>query len=103
MGAVYTDRIPYSKRIGGQLNYGKVVGVITDTIVNAQATITLLKVAVTALATTPMLTKAAADVNRALDAGLDLGLFSETHGQTTVAALVALTDASTTHRQTIFG
>lgn len=103
MGVGYTQQIPFSKRIGGQLNYGANVGVITDTIVNANATITLLKAAVLLLATTPQLTKAAGDVNRALDNGLDLGLFSETHGVTTVADLVALTDASTTHRQNLFG
>lgn len=102
MGAIYTDRIPASKRVGGQLNIGSNVLVITDAMVAAQATLTLLKAAVTAGVTTYTQTKIAGDVNRALDLGLDLGLFSETHGQTTVAGLVALTDASTTFKQGLF-
>lgn len=101
MGAVYTDRIPESKRIGGQLNLAVVEGIITDAIVAAQATITLLKAAL--LTPTPNQTKMTADTKLALARGLTLSLFSETHGQTTVAGLVALTDASTTHRQAYFG
>lgn len=103
MGVLYTDRIPASKRIGGQLNIGFTTGVITNAQVAANATITLLKAAVTAAIPTYAQTKIAGDVNRALDLGLDMGLFSETHGQTTVAGLVALTDASTTLKQGFFG
>lgn len=104
MGAIYTDRIPYSKRIGGQINLAASVGVITDGVVGTGPydTITEVKAAVTALATTPQLKKIASDTNLALDAGIDLGLWSESHGVNTVAELVALTDASTTHRQGLF-
>jgi len=102
MGAVYTDRIPASKRVGGQLNLGANVGVITDALVAANATLTLLKAAVTAGAPTYNQVKIAADVNDALDLGLGMSLFTETHGVTTVAALVALTDASTTFNQGLY-
>jgi hypothetical protein len=100
MGAVYTDRIGYSKRIGGQLNLAKKAGVISDAIVAAQATITLLKAAL--LTPTFNQAKITADTKLALDAAVDLSMISATHGQTTVAALVALTDASTTHTQSLF-
>lgn len=102
MGAIYTDRIPFSKRIGGQLNLGFNCLVITNAQVAAQATITLLKAAILAAVPTYNQTKIASDVCDALDAGLGEGLFSETHGQTTVAALVALTDASTTLTQGLY-
>ena len=101
MGVIYTDRIPMSKRVGGQLNLAAVEGIITDAIVSGNATITLVKAAL--LTPTYNQTKMKSDTSLALDMGLDLGVFSETHGVSTVAALVALTDASTTHRQAFFG
>lgn len=99
--AGYTFRVPISKRIGGQLNLASNVGVITDALVAAQATVTLLNAAL--LTPTFMQTKINKDTQKALVNAVNLGLISETHGQTTVAALVALTDASTTHRQAYFG
>lgn len=101
MGAVYTERIPESKRIGGQLNLAAVEGIITDAIVAAQATVTLLKAAL--LTPTYMQTKMVADTKLALDRAVNMSLIPATHGCTTVAGLVALTDASTTHRQAYFG
>lgn len=103
MGASFAERIPYSKRIGGQLNLGFNVSAITDALVNGNATCTLLKAAILAAVPSYMQQKIASDVNRALDAGITQGFWSETHGQTTVAALVALTDATTTYRQALFG
>jgi hypothetical protein len=101
MGAVYTVRVPFSKRIGGQLNYAENVGVITDALVAANATLTLLKAAL--LAPTYLQIKARADLRLALDSAVDLSLIPETHACTTVAGLVALTDASTTLTQNYFG
>lgn len=101
MGAVYTDRIPFSKRIGGQLNYANNVGVITDALVAAQATVTLLNAAL--LTPTFMQVKANRDTQEALVNAVSLGLIPETHACTTVAGLVALTDASTTLRQNVLG
>lgn len=103
MGAVYTDRIPESKRIGGFLNYCKNAGIITDALVNGNATITALKSAIdTAVVKTsqrPLVT----EIKLALDRGLTIGVFSATHGVTTVAALVAPTDAGTTYTQNFLG
>lgn len=101
MPAVYTDRIPASKRIGGQLNLASTAGVITDAIVAANATVTLLKAAL--LTPTFMQTKINSDTKLALDRAVSMSLISATHGVTTVAALVALTDASTTLKQAYFG
>lgn len=101
MGALYTDRIPLSKRIGGQLNLAANVSVITDALVAAQATVTLLNAAL--VAPTFMQTKIQGDTRLALIKAVSESLIPETHGCTTVAGLVALTDASTALRQAYFG
>jgi hypothetical protein len=77
--------------------------VITDALVAANATVTGLKTAVDAQSVPaeqrPMLTY----VKLALSRALSMGQISETHGQTTVAGLVAQGDASTTHMQGYYG
>jgi len=103
MGAVNTDRIEASRRVGGQLNVGKTNSVITDTLVNANATLTLLKAGILAGVVRPDDMPIAIAVNDALDLGKSLGLFSETHGVTTVAGLVALTDAGASYRVSLRG
>jgi hypothetical protein len=103
MGAAFTQDIPISKRCGGQLNYGANVGVITDALVAANATVTLLKAAITAAVVRTVDAKPASDCNRALDKLVDLSLLSATHGKTTVAGIVAVSDASTTLTQNFFG
>lgn len=101
MGIGYTQQIPLSKRIGGQLNLAAVEGIITDAIVAARATVTLINANL--LTPTYMQTKMNADTQKALLKAVAMGLIPETHSCTTVAGLVALTDASTTHRQAYFG
>lgn len=100
---VYTERIPESKRWGGWLNAMAAAGVITDALVAANATVTLLKAAIeTAVVKAeqrPMVTL----TKLALDRAVSMGQVPATHGVTTVAALVALGDASTTHKQSYLG
>jgi len=103
MGAVYIDRIPASKRVGGQLNVSFVPSVITDALVAANATVTALKAAITAAVVRPDLVPVGIATNDALDLGVSLSLIPETHSCTTVAQLVALTDASSTFKQGIRG
>jgi len=87
--------IPESKRVGGYANYCAAAGVITDALVAANATITLLNAAI--LAAVPAYQQPMARMlNKALNRGIALGNIAETHGQTTVAGLVALTNSSTT-------
>lgn len=100
MPEAQTDRQNMSKRIGGQLNQAFSAGLLTNAMVAANATLTLLKTAVSA-AQTAQTSTIAIKVNKALDAGKSLGYISETHGQTTVAGLVALTEAGTTNKQSI--
>lgn len=99
MAAALLDQVGFSRRIGGMLNVGKTNSVITDALVAANATLTLLKAAIAAAIVRPDDVPIGVDVNDALDGGKALGLFSETHSQTTVAGLVALTDASANFRQ----
>lgn len=99
MGVANLDRIGASKRAGGMLNVGKTNSVITDALVSGNATLTALKAAITAAIVRPDDVPMSIDVNDALDLGKTIGVFSETHGQTTVAALVALTDAPVGFRQ----
>lgn len=88
-----------SARIGGQINQGVSAGVITDAMVNANATLTLLKAAILA-ASYHGNKRIALLVNLGLDKAKSLGLMSETHGVTTTAGLLALTDApSSTYKQ----
>lgn len=101
--AVFIDRIPLSKRIGGWANACKTAGVITDALVNANATITLLNAAILAAVVSPSDKPRAILLTKALERGVDLGIIPETHGVTTVAALVALTDASASFRQSFLG
>lgn len=96
---VYTDRIPESKRIGGHLNVGFSAGIITDALVAANATITLLKAAILTGILKTEQKPLGIVLNKALDKGVSLGQIPETHGVITVAALVALTDASSTMKQ----
>ena len=98
MAEARTDRLPESKRIGGALNMAFSAGIITNAMVNANSTLTTLKAAVTA-GTVGANGPLAIKTNEALDRGKSLGYFSETHGVTTVAGLVALTDAGTTLKQ----
>lgn len=101
--AVFPDRVQESKRWGGWLNWAKRAGIITDAQVAANATITALKAALDAAVVhaeqRPMITL----VKVALDRAKSMGQLSETHGQTTVAGLVAEGDASTTHMQGYYG
>lgn len=86
-----------SKRIGGFINSCKSAGVITDTQVNANATVTLLGAAVVDAAVgakKPLAQK----LRKTLEKAVDIGEIGETHGETTVAGLVALTEAGATHR-----
>ncbi len=102
MSTLALDKIPESKRIGGHINIASSAGLITDTLVNDNATVTLLKAALlTACVRTeqkPLVIK----LNKALDRGIALSLISETHGVTTVAGLLALTDAASTFKQGFF-
>lgn len=99
---VWTQKIPLSLRVGGQLNAAKSAGLITDAMVNDNATVSALKTAITTAAIGPK-APYAVKINLALDKGVSMGLISATHGVTTVAGLVALTDASTTFRQGFMG
>ena len=99
MAVAQLDRVGASRRVGGMLNVGKTNSIITDALVAAQATLTLLKAAITSGVVRPDDATIAVDVNDALDLGKAIGVFSETHGVTTVAALVALTDAPVGFRQ----
>lgn len=97
------EQIPFSKRIGGELNIMVVPGVITDALVAANATVTLLKAAILAAVLHPDDQPKAIMVCRALASAVSLGLIPETHSCTTVAGLVALTNASTTFKQGYMG
>lgn len=103
MPTLFTDRAFESRRVGGYLNWCFSAGLITNAQVAANATITLLKAAVRAAnlftEKTPMITQ----LDKALDRGISIGEFTETHGVTTVATLVALTTSSTSHKQGFFG
>lgn len=103
MGAVYLDRIPASQRVGGQLNMSFVPGVITNALVAANSTVTALKAAITAAVVRPDDAPKAIFTNQALDVGVSLSLIPETHGCTTVAELVALTDSGTSLKMPIIG
>lgn len=110
MGAVYTDRIPFSKRIGGQLNYAHKLSVLTDSQVSAAANVSALRAAVVSATSAAnfMYKKAGQDAVKALDAGQDLSLFTDNlvSGAATVASIVSATDvtsASPTFKQNFFG
>lgn len=98
---VYTERIPESVRVGGMINYCGAAGVITDAQVAANATITLLKAAILAAANVQQ-QPLAIMLNKALDRGVTIGCITATHGQTTVAGLRGMTDASATMKQGFF-
>lgn len=102
MSVSNSDRVGASKRVGGQLNVAKTNSIITDTLVNANATLTLLKAAILTASPRPDDQPIAIKTNRALDLGKNIGVFSETHGQTTVAGLVGLTDAAAAFRQGVW-
>jgi hypothetical protein len=99
MGVSNLDRVNASKRVGGALNVGLTNNIITNTLVNGNATLTGLKAAITAAIVRSDDVPLASDVNDALDLGKNIGIFSETHGQTTVAGLVGLSDATASFRQ----
>lgn len=99
MAVAFLDRVGASRRAGGMLNVGKTNSVITNALVAANATITLLKAAITAAIVRPDDAPMAVDVNDALDLGKSIGIWSETHGFTTVAEFVAASDASASFRQ----
>lgn len=99
MAVAFLDRVGASRRAGGMLNVGKTNSVITDALVNGNATLTALKAAITAAVVRPDDAPMAVDVNDALDLGKNIGIWSETHGKTTVAGLVADSDASASFRQ----
>lgn len=96
--AVFLDRIPVSQRWGAWLNWLKSAGIITDAQVAANPTVTGLVTAMrTGAARTdqqPMVVRA----KLALDKAIGMGQVPETHGQTTVAGLVALGDGNTTRK-----
>lgn len=100
---VFTDRIPESKRIGGMINTCASAGLITDTLVNANSTVTTLKAACLTAAVRTEQQPMVKEMNIALDRAVSLGAIPATHGVTTVAGLVALTDASATHKQAFLG
>src|SRR6187399_3553425 len=95
---VYTDRKPFSARIGGWINWLKGPGIMTDAFVAANPTISGMKtnmfITVVRPDHRPMLIKLA----KALDKAVSMGIMPDTHGQTTVAGLVALTDAGPTFK-----
>lgn len=101
--AVFPDRMQESKRWGGYLNWLFSAGIITNALVAANATVTLLKTAIDTATVRAeqrsMVTLAKVALNRAVS----MGQIPETHGQTTVAGLVALGDAPTTHKQGFYG
>lgn len=103
MGVLYTERKPESARVGAYLNWCFSAGIITDAQVAANATLTLLKAAVNTAILETQKKPIGIMLGKALDRGLTLGIFSETHGVVTVAALVALTDSGTTMKQGFFG
>lgn len=94
-----------SKRIGGQLNIAVDNGLLVNADPATDTTLTTLKARLdTRFASAdasiyPEVVK----TKQAIDAGEDIGLFSATHGVSTVAALIALTDASVDFRQGIRG
>lgn len=101
--AVFPDRVAESKRWGGWLNILANAGILTDAMVAANATVSLLKTALDAAVVRgeqrPMVTYAKAALNRAVS----MGQVPETHGVATVADLVALGDASSTFKQGFYG
>lgn len=102
MAEVSTQRQNESKRIGGQINQAAASGLLTSAMIAANATITLLKAAITSAATAQTST-IATKTNKALDRGVSLGYIPATHGVTTVAGLLALTDAPSTWKQSFIG
>ena len=96
---VYTDRIPFSKRIGGYTNWLKSAGLIDDGFVAANPTITAMKAATQAQMIRPEHRPMMIKWFMGLDKAKSLGQIPETHGQTTVAGLVALTDAGPRFKQ----
>lgn len=104
MAVNYEERVGLHKRIGGQLNLAVNLGLLANTDPASSSTVTLLKAKVdTNLAGLHIdLTPEAERTQLAIQKGEDLGLWSESHGVSTVAALVALTGASTTHTQGFF-
>lgn len=99
MGVANLDRVSASKRAGGMLNVGLTNGLITNALVSGNATLTGLKAAITAAVVRPDDVPMAVDINDALDLGKTIGIWSETHGKTTVAGLVSDSDAPSGFRQ----
>ena len=92
MAAGKTEQVPLSTKIGGQLQVAEDQSVITDTIVAANATVTLLKAALVVPLGSDGTHKSLCQL--ALQKGVDLSLIAETHTATTVAELIAFTDAA---------
>lgn len=104
MSNLYCTTKRESERIGGFINWCAAAGIIADADLNGAGGDTITEVKANVLANDmPASSKSLVTVlNKALDRGISLGLWSETHGVTTVAGLVALTDASTTFKHGLF-
>lgn len=91
--AVHTDNQAAALKVISSINRIDDVGG-SDTTVSGNATITLLIAAILAL---PPVLAAGPDANRQIGIGLRMGvnagLLSETHGQTTIAGLVTAVNA----------
>lgn len=100
---VFTDQIPMGKHIGGWTNALSAVSIITDALVAANATITLLNAAILAAVVRPDDLPKVQLLNQALRKAVSLSYIPETHSQTTVAGLIALCTSSSTLRESYLG
>jgi len=96
---VYTDRIPFSKRIGGYTNWLVGAGLLNDAYFATYPTITAMKNASAVTRQRPEHLPMLIKWFMALDKAKSLGIINETHGTTTAAQFVALTDAGPRFKQ----
>lgn len=94
MALVRPDEIRLSEEYGAALIFGKTCGLLTDTLVSSNSTVTLLKAAIDAAFVHAEYNAVKPRVKQALDFGVNQGDITETHGVTTVDGLIALTQAS---------
>jgi len=92
MAASKTEQVPLSTKIGGQLQIAEDASVLTDAMVSDTTTITSL---ISSLAT-PLASDGPIKTHctLALKKAIDLSLISETGAYSTVAEIIALTDAA---------
>lgn len=104
MSNLYNNEKRESARIGGFINWCEDAGIIEDADLAGAGGDTITEVKANILANNfhkanyPL----AQMLGKALDKGVQIAVFSETHGVTTVAGLVALTDAGATEKNSFF-